>query len=119
MFNTVPPNGRIQLWETNAAGQRLGDVVRERKDDFVRYAAVVGTKAGEVVTTVAAASVAFVLALWASNLALYDGKAFGGFKDFVGAVVAGIALTAIVDAVVAGATWARGGIAALRTNAAK
>jgi len=58
--------------------------------------------------------VAFAAAAFVAYQTLYEGKPFGGWPGFLAAVFVGVAAGAVVDALVSGLAWARGGLRSLR-----
>ena len=68
-----------------------------------------------VLVTFSGALVAFATAAFLAYQALYEGKPFGGWPGFLAAVFVGVAAGAVVDALVSGLAWARGGLRSLKT----
>lgn len=78
-----------------------------------KYAAAVAGLFAAMVVVSLGALVASFTAVYAAYQLLYEGKPFGPWVGYFGAVVAGIGAAAVVDAVVNGANWARGGLSAV------
>ena len=78
------------------------------------YVPVAAGAVAWLLVTFSGAVVAFASAAFLAYQALYDGKPFGGWPGFLAAVFVGIAAGAVVDALVSGLAWARGGLRSLK-----
>jgi hypothetical protein len=96
-----------------------GDVIDDIGKAIAKYVPAIGSRVSGLVLAGATSVVALLLALWTAYHTLYDGHAFGGWRDWVTAFITGLGLSVVLDAIVAGITWARSGRAALRADPEK
>ncbi len=78
------------------------------------YVPVVAGALASVLVTFAGAVVAFGAAAFVAYQVLYAGRPFGSGPDLLAAVFAGVAAGAVVDALVNGVNWSRGGLRSLK-----
>ena len=78
------------------------------------YVPVAAGAVAWLLVTFSGAVVAFAAAAFVAYQTLYEGKPFGGWPGFLAAVFVGVAAGAVVDALVSGLAWARGGLRSLR-----